>query len=211
MEARKPQVYSIAAHRGFADALVAGLVPRYSDPELGLARLTLLLRSTRAVRTVSEAFIRHSGSGLLMPRMAVVGDLDLDETLGPLLDPLGAGAAIPPAADPTRRLFKLAEFIPAAMAALGREGPTGAALLRMAQEIARAIDRLLVEAIDPEALFGERVQQVLAEMSEHWLANTKVFAAVHAMWRAELGAGQRARFTADYTIGYPKDARLQER
>jgi len=188
MEAGKPQVYSIAAHRGFADALVAGLVPRYSDPELGLARLTLLLPSTRAVRTVTEAFIRHSGAGLLMPRMAVVGDLDLDETLGPLLDPLGAGAVIPPAADPTRRLFKLAEFIPAAMAALGREAPTGAALLRMAQEIARAIDRLLVEAVDPEALFGERGRQVLAEMSEHWLANTRVFAAVHAMWRAELQA-----------------------
>ena len=49
MEGRKPQVYSIAAHRGFADALVAGLVPRYSDPEVGLARLTLLLPSTRAV------------------------------------------------------------------------------------------------------------------------------------------------------------------
>ncbi|HZF85507.1 MAG TPA: DUF4139 domain-containing protein [Burkholderiaceae bacterium] len=32
-----------------------------------------------------------------------------------------------------------------------------------------------------------------------------------AMWRTEFGAGQRARFTADYTIGYPKDARLQER
>ncbi len=95
-----PHVYSIAAHRGFADALVAGLVPRYPDPELGLARLTLLLPSTRAVRTVTEAFIRHSGSGLLMPRMAVVGDLDLDETLGPLLDPLGAGEDIPPAADP---------------------------------------------------------------------------------------------------------------
>ncbi|MDI3381390.1 DUF4139 domain-containing protein [Xenophilus aerolatus] len=32
-----------------------------------------------------------------------------------------------------------------------------------------------------------------------------------AMWRAELKAGQSARFTADYTIGFPKDARLQER
>jgi ATP-dependent helicase/nuclease subunit B len=137
MEVRKPQVYSIAAHRGFADALVAGLLPRYSEPEVGLARLTLLLPSTRAVRTVSEAFVRLSGAeklgGLLMPRMAVVGDLDLDETLGPLLDPLGAGSAIPPAADPTRRLFKLAEFVPEAMAALGREPPRGAALLRMAQ------------------------------------------------------------------------------
>ena len=57
MAARQPKVYSIAAHRGFADALVAGLLPRYSEPEVGLARLTLLLPSTRAVRTVSEAFI----------------------------------------------------------------------------------------------------------------------------------------------------------
>jgi ATP-dependent helicase/nuclease subunit B len=78
MERSGPQVYSIAAHRGFADALVAGLAPRYSEPEFGLARLTLLLPSTRAVRSVSEAFIRLSGEGLLMPRMAVVGDLDLD-------------------------------------------------------------------------------------------------------------------------------------
>jgi ATP-dependent helicase/nuclease subunit B len=190
MEARKPQVYSIAAHRGFADALVAGLVPRYSEPDLGLARLTLLLPSTRAVRAVTEAFIRHSGAehggGLLMPRMVVVGDLDLDETLGSLLDPLGAGGAIPPAADPMRRLFKLAEFVPRAMAALGREAPSGAALLRMAREIAAAVDRLLVEDIDPEALWQERVLQVLAEMSEHWKANTGLFYAVHAMWRDEL-------------------------
>ena len=190
MGGRKPQVYSIAAHRGFADALVAGLLPRYSEPDIGLARLTLLLPSTRAVRTVSEAFVRLSGAeglgGLLMPRMAVVGDLDLDETLGPLLDPLGAGAAIPPAADPTRRLFKLAQFVPAAMVALGREPPRGAALLRMTRDIARAIDRLLVEAVDPEALWQENVLQVLAEMSEHWKENTKLFYAVHAMWREEL-------------------------
>ena len=68
-----------------------------------------------------------------MPRMAVVGDLDLDETLGALLDPLGAGAAIPPAADPMRRLFRLAQFIPQAMKALDRHVPSGAALLRLAR------------------------------------------------------------------------------
>src|SRR5690242_1684625 len=141
MERRGPQVHSIAAHRGFADALVAGLLPRYSDPEVGLARLTLLLPSTRAVRTVSEAFIRLSGAGLLMPRMAVVGDLDLDETLGALLDPLGAGAAIAPAADPTRRLFKLAEFVGLEMADRESGAPRGAAQIRLARQIAMAIDR----------------------------------------------------------------------
>ncbi|WP_335682295.1 hypothetical protein [Porphyrobacter sp. HT-58-2] len=101
-ETRKPGplVYSIPAHRGFADALVAGLVPRYNEPGFGLARLTLLVPSSRAARTLSEAFIRHAGEngegGLLMPRMIAVGDLDLDEKLGAGLDPLGA-ADIPPA------------------------------------------------------------------------------------------------------------------
>lgn len=32
-----------------------------------------------------------------------------------------------------------------------------------------------------------------------------------AMWRQELPAGQSARFSADYTIGYPKDSQLQYR
>ena len=108
----RPKVYSIAAHRGFADALVAGLVPRYSDPELGLARLTLLLPSSRAMRTMSEAFIRHYGTqegreGLLMPRMAVVGDLDLDETLGALFDPIGEDSPIPPAADLFTQMLRI--------------------------------------------------------------------------------------------------------
>jgi hypothetical protein len=31
-----------------------------------------------------------------------------------------------------------------------------------------------------------------------------------ALWRQTLAAGQTARFTADYAISYPKDARLQE-
>lgn len=89
-------------------------MPRYSEGELGLARLTLLLPSRRAIRTVTEAFVRHSGTtdrpGMLLPRMVVVGDLDLDETLGPLLDPLGA-AEIAPAADPTRRWLRLAHYL----------------------------------------------------------------------------------------------------
>jgi len=89
-ERQGPKLYSIAAHRGFADALVAGLVPRYSDPDFGLAKLTLLVPSSRSARTISEAFVRFAGDngldGLLMPRMAMIGDVDLAENLGALLD-----------------------------------------------------------------------------------------------------------------------------
>lgn len=176
-----PKVYSIAAHRGFADALVAGLVPRYADPEFGLARLTLLLPSGRAVRTMTEAFIRHSGGGLLMPRMAVVGDLDLDETLGPLLDPLGAGEIIPTAADPTRRWLRLAELIREERPAL-----KGSALLRLAFDLGRTMDRLLAEEIGPEELLEDRVIELLGDLAGHWRDSLRLFARVQTRWFAEL-------------------------
>ncbi|WP_313958493.1 hypothetical protein [Novosphingobium sp. 9] len=177
-----PRIYSIAAHRGFADALVAGLIPRYAEDELGLARLTLLLPSRRAIRTVTEAFVRVAGGGMLLPRMAVVGDLDLDETLGPLLDPLGA-ADIPPAADPTRRWLRLAHYL---REVEGDEAWTGPALLRRAFEIGRTMDRLLVEDIAPIDLLSERVIGIVGEMASHWTRNTATFLKVQQYWIAEM-------------------------
>ncbi len=149
--AARPDIYSIAAHRGFADALVAGLVPRYSEEGLGLARLTLLLPSSRAARSVSEAFVRHYGeqgetNGLLMPRMVMIGDLDLNEALGSLLDPLGA-SDIPAAADPMRRWLVLASHLRTAMMREGQQIPGDAALLRMSRELAGTMDRLTAEEI----------------------------------------------------------------
>ena len=183
-ERGSPKVYSIAAHRGFADALVAGLLPRYAEEDVGLARLTLLLPSNRAVRTVTEAFIRLSGQGLLMPRMVAVGDIDLDETLGPLLDPLGAGAEIPPGADLTRRWLRLAQIIREEQ---GSEAPKGNALLGLSFELARAMDRLLVEDIGPEELVAEKVLGLLGDLSDHWIRNLRLFIKVQNRWLAELG------------------------
>ncbi|MGF7153208.1 PD-(D/E)XK nuclease family protein [Novosphingobium gossypii] len=181
-----PKVYSIAAHRGFADALVAGLIPRYSKGELGLARLTLLLPSRRTVRTVTEAFVRHSGAGLLLPRMVVVGDLDLDETLGPLLDPLGA-ADIPPAADPTRRWLRLAHYLREVEGgAAGAPAMGSAALLRRAFEIGRTMDRLIAEGIAPIDLMSERVIGIVGDLAGHWTDNTRTFLMVQQYWIAEL-------------------------
>lgn len=179
----RPRVWSIAAHRGFADALVAGLIPRYREDRFGLARLTLLLPSQRAIRTVTEAFVRVSGQGLLLPRMAVVGDLDLDETLGPLLDPIGAGAGIPEAVDPVHRLLKLSALI---RDELGAEAPGEAALLRQARSLGQSIDRLLVEGVRPEDMLDEGVLGLSSELSEHWRESTKLFATVFFKWQDEL-------------------------
>jgi len=184
-----PNIYSIAAHRGFADALVAGLVPRYSDDRTDLAHLTLLVPSTRAARTISEAFIRHSGesgrSGLLMPRMVAVGDLDLDEKLGSLLDPLGA-SDVPPAVEPMRRWLEIAELVAIERAEIGRDKLPGAARLRLARELARTMDRLLVEEKTPEDLLSDAVLDLLGDLSGHWQDSLRLFAAVQARWRAKL-------------------------
>lgn len=178
-----PRVYSIAAHRGFADALVAGMIPRYADKDLGLARLTLLLPNRRAERIVTEAFVRLSGGGMLLPRMAMVGDLDLDETLGPLLDPLGGGADVPPAADPVRRWLRLAELL---KAELGQDAPKAPGLLRLAFETGRTMDRLAVEGIELGDLLQERVAGIVGDLAAHWQASTRTFARVQARWQAEL-------------------------
>ncbi|MEM8725513.1 MAG: PD-(D/E)XK nuclease family protein [Pseudomonadota bacterium] len=185
----QPNIYSIAAHRGFADALVAGLVPRYAEEELGLARLTLLVPSTRAARTISEAFIRHTGetgaAGLLMPRMVAVGDLDLDEKLGTLLDPLGA-SDIHPAVEPTRRWFALAQILREELEADGKPMPAGAAILRMARDVGRTMDRLLVEEKSPEDLFDDSVLNLAPSLAEHWQDSIRIFAKVQARWRFAL-------------------------
>jgi ATP-dependent helicase/nuclease subunit B len=180
-----PNIYSIAAHRGFADALVAGLVPRYREGDLGLARLTLLVPSSRAARTISEAFIRHAGAsgehGLLMPRMVTVGDLDLDEALGSLLDPLGAND-IPAAVDPGRRWLELAALIAQELAEAGKEPLPGRARLHLAREMARTMDRLLVEEKVPADLLGDAVLDRLGNLSEHWQRAIRLFARVQARW-----------------------------
>ena len=191
----KPSVYSIAAHRGFADALVAGLIPRYHEEGFGLARLTLLLPSSRAVRIVTEAFIRASGAdgrdeqsrsgGLLLPRMAVVGDLDLDETLGPLLDPLGQGTELPPAADPVLRVLALADMLRSDPETRTTSAP---GLLRQARALARAMDRLAVEDVALEALLDPAVVGLVGDLAEHWQRGTAQFARLLARWRAHCEA-----------------------
>ncbi len=179
-----PRVYAIAAHRGFADALVAGLIPRYGDREVGLARLTLLLPSQRAARTITEALIRVSGGGMLLPRLVVVGDLDLDDALGTLFDPIDDTVEdIPPAAEPTRRWLRLAEHL---RTVNGDAAPRGTALLRQARALAQTLDRLVVEGIAPTQLLAEDVIGIVGDQSAHWQRSSAAFLKVCAYWQAEL-------------------------
>lgn len=133
-------------------------------------------------RQIGEAFIRHAGElgqdGLLMPRLVTIGDLDLDEALGSLLDPLDA-EAIPPAVDPTRRWLAIADIL---REELGDKAPSSVGLLRLAREMARTMDRVLAEDIAPDQLVGEPILDMLGSLSEHWIKSLHLFLGVQDRW-----------------------------
>src|SRR5512138_1691458 len=62
-----PLVYSIPANRSFADAFVTGIINALGREPSALARGRILLPNNRAVRTVTDAFVRASEGGLVLP------------------------------------------------------------------------------------------------------------------------------------------------
>ena len=109
--ARDLNIFTIPSHRAFADSLAAGLIRRFGKSPTGLAEGRILLPNNRAVRTVTEAFVRESGQGLLLPRLIPIGDPELDERIGGALDLADGEEPIPPAIDATERWLLLARAL----------------------------------------------------------------------------------------------------
>ncbi|ARS26731.1 double-strand break repair protein AddB [Sphingomonas sp. KC8] len=184
-----PAVYTIPPHRGFADALAAGLIARFGGDPLGLARGIVLLPNNRAVRAVTDAFVRRAEAGLLLPRLIAIGDTELGETLGGLLDPAD-GDPVPPAIDPMTRLMILARLVSEARTAAGDPAPAAEAV-RLAAELARTLDQLLVEEVDPTRLTRLIDPAVEPNLAAHWQTSLATLELVLARWPGELAARGR--------------------
>jgi ATP-dependent helicase/nuclease subunit B len=171
----RPSLFTVPLHRAFADALAAGLIARFGGGPTGLAGGIVLVPNNRAARAITDAFVRRSDGGLLLPRLVPVGDPELDERLGGALEPLGESEPPPPAIAPLERLFLLARLI-------GREMPeTGAAeALRLAEALARTLDQLIVEEVEPQRL--RAFASELPEMSLHWQASLDRLALILDHW-----------------------------
>lgn len=168
-----PSLWSIPAEASFADALALELIRRHGDDPLALARGRVLLPNARAVRTVTEAFVRASGRGLLLPRLIPIGDPSLDERIGGAFEAL-EGDAVPPAIDPLTRQAELAAMLQSA------RGLGTAEAWRLAGDLARTLDQLLVEGIGPGALLArlgeqgelaihqQRALETLSVLLERW-------------------------------------------
>jgi ATP-dependent helicase/nuclease subunit B len=164
-------VFTIPSHRSFADALAAGLIQRFGKGPLELAQGRILLPNNRAVRAVTEAFVRASGRGLLLPRLIPVGDPELDERIGGALDRIDSRELVPPAIDPTERLLRLAAIV---------RGEGSAESLRLAADLARALDALLIEQVEPTRL-KEAVGQT-TDLAQHWEKSLEKLRVIYELW-----------------------------
>jgi len=172
-------VFTIPSHRSFADALAAGLIARFGRDPLGLAKGRILLPNNRAVRAVTDAFVRASGTGLLLPRLIPIGDPELDERVGGAFDSID-NDPVPSAIDPTERLLTLASLV---------RGEGTAEALRLAADLARTLDALLVEEVDPHRLRDAVIET--SDLALHWEKSLQKLHLIYENWPqllAEQGA-----------------------
>ena len=175
----RPAVFTIPAHRSFADALADGVLRRYGREPAALAHGRILLPTNRAVRTVTEAFVRASGDGLILPRLVAIGDPELDDRIGGALDPLDLDDLLPPAVDPLERQLRLARIVRG-------PGESAAEAMRLAADLGRALDALEVEEIDPRRLAEAAL--LAPDLAAHWARAFERFLAVIERWPLELAA-----------------------
>jgi ATP-dependent helicase/nuclease subunit B len=176
-QVRRPAVFNIPTNRSFADSLVAGLIARYGRDPLSLANGRILLPNNRAVRSVTDAFVRASESGLVLPRLIAIGEPELDERIGGALDPADAIEAVPPAVEPLQRLLALAELVRS-------DGESAVEALRMASDLARTLDSLLVEEVEPASLTEAAADA--PELARHWQISLDRLRAVLVQWPQRL-------------------------
>jgi len=185
---RRPSIYNIAAHGGFADALAQGLIDRFAKDAFGLSRGLVILPNNRAQRALQEAFVRLSENGLLLPQMAVIGDLDLDESIGVALDSGELALDIPAAVDPLDRLLTLAQLIQMEIR-LRDDAILAKDALRLAREFASTLDQLNVEEISLSDLMKTEPESL--DLSSHWQDSYRFFLIIAEKWRQQLDKWQR--------------------
>src|SRR3546814_17896605 len=118
----------------------------------GLAQGVARVPQTLAARAVTDAFVRRSRGGRLLPCLGLSGEPELDERSCGSLEPL-RGEPVPPAIDPMERMMLLARLVQT------HGGVDAAEAFRLAQDLARTLDKLLVEQVDPSRL-GEIVADI---------------------------------------------------
>lgn len=178
---RPPRYFSIASGRPFLADLADGLIAAFGE-DLALAEIYLPTR--RAARALGDAILHaRAKAGVraaLLPRMRAIGDIDEEEMVafaGDAEDEL----ALPPAISGTARLLALARLVAAKERAFAGQENWPAALAA-AGELAKLIDSLYAEELDPARLAGIDA----GDRAAHWRISADFLKIVTAAWPAYL-------------------------
>ena len=144
---RAPPVFTIPPHRAFADALAAGLIARYRRRSAGArARAASCCPTTAPCAASPRRSSGASGGGLLLPRLVADRRSRARRADRRRARAAGDADAVPPAIDPLERLLLLAALVAA------RRRASAAEALRLAADLARTLDQLLIEEVEPARL-----------------------------------------------------------
>jgi len=177
----RPRLFTISADRPFLATLAHGLVAMAGGDPLRLARMTVLLPTRRAARSLREAFLRLTGEGsdpgapLLLPRMRPIGDLDADELE---FVPGDETLAIPPALPELRRRLLLTRLV-----LDWSEAHDDQKLLPgQAASLAGALARLIDTAATEGASFADLARLAPLDLAEHWQVVLRFLDILPAQW-----------------------------
>lgn len=179
----RPALYSVSSHLGFADSVAAYFLSKYGRDPLSLADGLILLPNNRASVAIEEAFVRLTGKGLLLPHMVTIGDLDLNEKSGIFIEQFADNMPsdnILPAINPTQRVMLLARLIETYHKNVMDRDIDSAQSIKLAMDLARAVDQLDVEEIS-----FERFQNLPSEneIAEHWQKSYALFEVIYKEYR----------------------------
>ena len=181
--AQRVRVFNVPLGNDLCDVTAQWILQTSGQDPLTVSSTILLLPNNRAIKAMTEAFVRHAAPGLLLPRMVAVGDMQLDEVLGPLLDPIASEDIIWPVIGSFDRLMLLARLAQ-------EHRPQGTFLssaeaLRLARKLAELIDELEVDLVDFDALSDIAIE---ADLAGHWQRAYGQLLTILPAYRAELAA-----------------------
>jgi len=182
----RPHIYTIAADRPFLATLAKGLVALAEGDPLRLPRMTVLLPTRRAARSLREAFLRLTGEGgdpgapLLLPRLRPIGDLDADEFEFADDETL----AVPPAIPDLRRRLLLTRLVLEWSAGDDNQN----LLPGQAAGLAAALARLIDAAASEGANFADLAKLAPLDLAEHWQIVLRFLDILPRSWPAILAA-----------------------
>ena len=177
----RAHVYNVPFGNDLCDETASLILQAGAADPLSISSNILLLPNNRAVKAMSEAFVRQAAPGLLLPRMVAVGDLALDEALGPLLDPASAEHVVWPVIGTLDRILLLAKLV-------SKFRPNGQSIssaeaLRLARKLADMIDELEIEQVDFARFADVGIE---TDLAGHWQSSYGQLLEIFPAYRAEM-------------------------